>query len=568
MITNLFLKTMKQKTLPQLQQIFRYCLMATFMGSTTFLPANVWIGSGGTGGNGSWGTGAQWSTGAAPNNITETNQNRLEFYVNGTYTAPSATVSLFSTARRANRIHVGLGKTVTFTLGSSLEIAPDSISIFGSSALGTGSGDSLTTFQATTANANIAMGQFYVGVGGPTILNTLVFDGGVNPDHRLVVTDNSGSSSRVGSTGGNNELRVINGARLQRHGVEVGAGSGWRDNRILVQGAQSELDIIARMGVGTNAYDGGGSAQTIYDSASSNNYVTIEQGGRANVTTLAVGSAAYARSNYVEVEGAGSELILSEGRLTLGASSSLGGNALRISNGGSVGIFSSLTTEIYDYVNNEGFNDGRNRIEIGAGGTLATNQEILNRGLIQLAENARLYGANEDGSEALATVTVAAGGRFEIEGNGLDTSVFTQVQSDGVFAVGLSQNAVGRHVELSSVVEFVDGKLELSWLDAMTFDQVELLEDAALMGNIVLDVFTMDVAIGEEWTLFTGRTDLISAVFDLSGVDPSWDVSRFNEAGGWTLVAVPETGQAIVLVSLLLFSMIAWRRGRGNTSAQ
>lgn len=554
------LSIMKTITLPRMKQPTCYGLLATLLCSVASLSANVWIGTDGAGGNGGWATGTNWTVGAAPNNVTATNQNLTEFYVDETYTTPSATVSLFSTARRANRIHVGLGKTVTFTLGSSLEMASDSLSLFGYSGLGTGTGDSSTTFQATTANATITMGQFYVGSGGPNVLNTLVFDGGVNETHRIVITDNSGDYSRVGSSGGNNELQVINGASLQRHGLDVGAGTAWNDNRAYVRGSHSELNITARLGVGNSAHAGGGDAETLYNTVSRNNYVVVEQGAGVEAATLAIGSAAYARSNYVEVKDAESKLVLSGGRLTVGVASSLGGNTLRVSNGGSVGVFTNVETEIAGYVENSGFNDGRNRLEIESGGVFVTNQDILNSGLIQLASGGNLRAENADGSGASAAITVANSGRFEGEGGGLDTSVFTQVQNGGVFAVGLSSNAIGRSFGLSSTLDFVDGTLELSWLDAATFDQIELLEDAALTGNVILDLYAVDVMIGEEWTLFTGRTDLVSAVFDLSGIESSWDVSRFNEAGGWTLVAVPEPGHVAVVLCLLLLGTLTWRK--------
>lgn len=535
--------------------------LAIWLGATVSLSGSAWIGTGGTGGNGNWATAAHWSGGASPNNITVTSQNRLEFFVNETYTSTSATVALFSSARRANRIHVGLGKEVTFTLGGSLEMASDSLSIFGSSALGTGTGDSKTTFRATTANSTITMGQFYVGVGGPDVLNTLVFDGGEDSAHRLVVTDNSGLYSRVGSTGGNNELQVIRGASFQRHGLEVGAGSGWSDNRVLVRGNQSELQVVARLGVGANARDGSGDPETLYQSASRNNFVLIEEGARAQVATLAVGSAAYARSNYVEVKGAGSELVVSGGGLGIGVASSLGGNALRVSDGGTVGLYAVNPLEISSHQENSGFNDGRNRIEIGQGGTLLTDQTILNNGLIQLAAGGVLAAAHEDGSTASATLVVGSGGRFEVEGSGLQASISTQIDADGVFAVGLEGNAVGRSMDLASNLDFQDGILELSWLNAANHDYINLIAGAELSGNVVLDISFTDVVIGDQWVLFTGSTDLISAVFDLSNIDSStWDVSGFNEAGGWTLVAVPEPGYAIGIFALVMLCVVFSRK--------
>ncbi len=260
----------------------------------------------------------------------------------------------------------------------------------------------------------------------------------------------------------------------------------------------------------------------------------------------------------------------------------INGTSLIISNGAKVnGInFFREDEEVMSttgdfHIRATGANGLNNRV-ILEDGTLSGNRLYAYAGaLIQLSKNSVLEASDTTMSLYINSGAAANGARFELEGDGRGASVHTRVYNNGVLAVGLGDPDTGARTEagkltLSSTVQLDSGSiLEISIFGSGNagIDQIDLNTSAATMLdirtgallNLKLNGYTP--TLGESWTLFTGETSKIVGIFNLSLIDPEvWDLSNFNEAGGWVIVSQIPEPSGVALLCLSGTGMIALLR--------
>jgi hypothetical protein len=192
-------------------------------------------------------------------------------------------------------------------------------------------------------------------------------------------------------------------------------------------------------------------------------------------------------------------------------------------------------------------------------------------GILQLGEQGHILlspnVSDKDGNMILSlSVPVYTGGRFEAEGSGIDASAVPHIYTGGTLAVGVnpvggSQSAPKMLTLKSTTTIDNGGLLEMSLFGNGQNDQISLaaggkVANGAGSGTVLQLVLGDEYTphAGDSWTLFTGLTSgNVTGKFDLSGIDSSkYDTSDFNQAGGWTITAVPEpTGMGLLLIGAI-----------------
>ncbi|HWL52078.1 MAG TPA: hypothetical protein VNQ90_06565 [Chthoniobacteraceae bacterium] len=506
----------------------------------------TWKGEAGTGGDGTWAQAAQWE-GGLPDSTSA-----ARFLVDDTYTSPASIVAIESNVT-ASSLQVGHGRNVTLQLGAGRKIeAKGAISLVGGP-FGTGEGAASLTIKGPSegAAATAVFASFYVGyLGGSG--HSLTFSG------PITVTDAGTSFSRVGqghtdgaATG--NRLIVENGASLTRYGLWLGRSTySTFGNEVVVTGKGSRLLV-----------NGGGAASTRLligsEAGLRENALKIEEGGTVEVTTgfggnavngVRVGFASGARSNHLSVEGAdgdgnGSTLLLKEAtNLEVGFNAGFGGNSVEVGQDGSITATGTVT--IASFNANNGDNDGKNRLTIRNGGVVTASATIQNDGLLQLEAGGTLNGA--------AALNVGDAGRFEAAGSGLGSGIVTTLA--GEMALGGNDRSAAAHLTLGSAVTMLAGStLEMTIFGADAADRLTLGGSGSLdlqAGDTTFRLLLKgyEVAQGDQWSLFDGATAAgIVGGFSTEWIDLpelagglSWDLSRFNESGAWTVAVIPEPG--------------------------
>ncbi|HWL54758.1 MAG TPA: PEP-CTERM sorting domain-containing protein [Chthoniobacteraceae bacterium] len=435
-----------------------------------------------------------------------------------------------------------------------------------------GTGASHLTFSGL---GEVALGTFQVGARNTTPGgNTLTVTGGV--------TFNSVSDtgiSTVGRFGYNNHLLIEDESTARIGILTVGNDGGVANNHVTVQDEGTSLTIDGwdgsrglRIGVNTSTTD--------YATGSQKNYVEIKDGGKITVTSkgggssnlIYVGTAANAHNNYLTITGEGSTLELGKGTATSGGTAitigntegtNLGGNYVEIRDGGKLVSLAGHTggITIHNHLQT-GQHDGRNRLTVGDGGSVEIGGNVnVTGGLLQLASTGALK-ANR--------VAVSAGGRFEAGGADLETPGGTEIGTGSTLAIGLSGASTASLLTLKSAVAMEAGSaLELGLFADGTMSGIALDEGGSFSINssatirLVLSEGYQPVS-GSEWTVFTGELGSITGTFDLNAAtlpelagDLEWDLTRFNQAGAWTVAVIPEPGS----VALLLLAGGAWLAG-------
>ncbi|HWL52249.1 MAG TPA: PEP-CTERM sorting domain-containing protein [Chthoniobacteraceae bacterium] len=505
---------MKQTSPPRWISLGRYVLFFCALGTLQAQTQTKW-----KGGDGDWGTAGNWNS-ALPTGsyYTDFQWDELD---------DDITVNV-SGSQTASDMRLARSQTLT------LEMANDSTLTFsGGSSRYSRIGQSTTTgFVAGTGPAALTLrGPESGNVATVTFTTPLWIQGGWSETlpigSSLTVTgaklEVTASSLAVGFSSATNvygRLEITEGAKITATQVDIGTTNT------------------------SNTYN------------ASYNKATVRAGSTLITDTLNIGAKHQQRSNQVEVTGA--DAFLSAKTVSIGDSAStstnLGGHSLTISNGGQFKANGTTAIQIYSFDSNGGDNDGRNKIVIESAGTFSSANTIVNRGLLALKEGGVLNGRNaaDDTAKAIS-ITTTNGARFEAAGSGLESTVSATINSGGTLAVGDGAGGSAPQIlSLGSTVTFNEGAiLELNLFET-GMDSIDFLAGATLSGTgIKLNILGEPTSSGT-WQVFTGQTAGISETitFDLTGLDPVWDTSLFNQDDGWKLTAtvVPEPSTLAMLL--------------------
>ncbi len=481
-------------------------------------------------GDGDWSTAGNWNS-SAPTSITGT-ANQARFLLSAE--SPNASVKVTikeNEAAFANLIDVGLGKTVTLEMEAGSSLTAGSLWGIGAAG-GTGTGTGHLTIEGPESGiATVDAGYFYVGrTASSTGGNTMTLTGA-----GLRVTDRGTSVTTVGRFTNGDSLSILAGAKVERYAFSLShsnADGGRSGNTALISGTGSELAITGDI--------------------------------------LQIGVVSGSRSNGMTVESGGTLDVRSGKQTTIGHSGSYGGNYLKIGSGGTVKTNAALGVSAF--AANGGDNDGQNYLLIDNGGTLISSASVSVSGLMQVKSGGQVLAQTGAGDPAALAVTVNAGGRLEAEGDGMDNGVSLSISTEGVLAIGEQDKSAAGALELSGALSMASGSvLEMSFFhegadgaDQIIFDfgSTFTIADGAELHLRFADDYTP--IAGDVWTLFAGETSGISGNLTLVGLDlEQWDVSGFNELGGWQVVAIPE-GSTTAYLLVALACAGAWRMSRRN----
>ncbi len=451
------------------------------------------------------------------------------------------------------------GINSTFTMGGLLRVG------------NTNAGAAHLTFSGP---GSIAGSTFQVGSNSSTPGgNSLTFTGGVT-----YTSSRNNSASVVGRLGHNNHLLIEDAAQVQIAILHIGNDGGVANNHATITDEGTVLTVDdaggnrgIRLGIGTG---------TNYTDAHQKNYVEVKDGAKVIVTStggnssnlIYIGTGAYSHNNYFTIEGAGSILELGKGSATGGgtgitigntAGTSLGGNYMEVKDGGKVQSQSGHTGNISIHGHLQtGQNDGANRFTIGPDGSVELGGSFsVTGGMLQLSSSGKLTAQG---------VNVSNGGRFEAAGSDLATTTGTRIQTGSTLAIGLGGATSASLLTLKSAVAMEAGStLELGLFGDGTMSGIMLEESGSFSISstatirLVLSEDYTPVA-GSQWTVFTGEVGNITGEFNLAlatlpmlGGDLEWDLTRFNENGGWQVAVIPEPGP----IALVLLAGGMWLAG-------
>lgn len=353
------------------------------------------------------------------------------------------------------------------------------------------------------------------------------------------------SNNQFSITGGSSLTLEGSGLTMNASGTSViGGGAAENGNTLLVTNGATFINNAMRVGQITAGNTG-----------SHGNNVQVTGGARVNLYSGAtsIGNNVDHYSNFIVVSGANSRLeVEGDASLVVGnsAATNHGGNYLKVEDGGVVAADGGISV----FGHTAGSTDhGSNKLTIDAGGTLTSSSTItvghttattFADGVLELREGGTL-----DGSGA---VVVNKGARFEAAGDGLGSGILTTINAGGALAVFSDDEETPGVLVVKSRIDFAaGGKLELTLYDNGLSSTIDFLEGGLLAGTVTLSLDLSGVTLedGQSWRLFTGDTSLLSAAFDLSGLDSAlWDVSRFNSEGGWELRVIPEPQSVAMLL--------------------
>ena len=370
--------------------------------------------------------------------------------------------------------------------------------------------------------------------------------------------------------------------------VTIGVGVAARAKSIVAMNGKEvllKLSDTSSLTVGTGVIGVSANAATIASSSS----LTIEGPATGSATVTAV--RLFLENNTANVGTAHrNALVLSGSNLSVALSGTTyngvnGRSSITITNGASVVVngASGVTGGFYSRTGNVG-SVYDNFISIQNGSLKAGYARV--EGLFQLGAAGSLGTSASATTEAMPVMTIevrkgtgAAGGRFEVEGSGLAADVITDVWIGGTLAVGLSDPLTGTRTTASSVTLDSHVKLKAgSFLELGIFgpgandaDRIFLgetgkIENFGTGGKLVLTLHSGFVPeYGQTYTLLDIdplNLEGIVGNFDLSGIDTTiWDLSSFNEAGGWAVTSIPEPGTNALLGALALAGC-CWKFGR------
>lgn len=467
---------------------------------------------------------------------------------------PEVTVEIDANAQ-AQRVSVGPGQAVSLQLGTGVTLGTGFRWEVGNTDTGSGSGNSSMTVLGP-ASGSAAVSNTEGGLGDGDRQIRLHSGGSLTLSGTLTFTNSGVTTLGFNANSSGSVLTVTDGASLTTgNRLNVGSLTQISHSNSVVVNANSS--ITAGTIAATNSLISVGAPTT--GSGQHSNSLTIS-GANALVTSGQAGSIGLA---------IGSDDV----------SRNLGGNYVEVSDGGTFRALGNINVRGYT---EDVIDHGMNRLTIGNGGTVEfavsqpnrtlilgpdTNSATANGSLLQMAAGGALIHANAS-NEAL--VRLHNGSRFEAAGNGLGSNVNILVAEGGTLAVGTAGSTTASVLGISSNVEFEPdglladgGVLELTLYGDNTLSSVNFLTGGAFEGTITLSIVNLPTTFGT-WTVFTGNTvdGLADATFNLSQVDPVWDTTLFNQAGGWQLQVIPEPSSALLLLAAGGIALALRRRAR------
>ncbi len=468
------------------------------------------------GGDGDWHDPANWTTGVPV----------------------AATQIQFPTPTEAGAITVSIDEDA---VGRSVTVAPD-VDL----TLALGSGVSLTTSSSWRLGYGIgsATGAARLTVAGP--------ESGIGSLNLTAGTESNQFFINHGST------VILKGANLRVESVGaslISSMAGSHDNAIELQDGVIYKANGLRLGWTTATTGGAG-----------RNEVRVRSGSTLEITGSAVevGNNVGHFQNRLSVEGAGSKVEMGAQDILIGnsAETNHGGNAVEVAGGGALATSGNILINGYDATATGTY--GANRVTIGSGGTLTSTGAIdvgaatsESASLLQLEDGGVLNGA--------AAITVNRNAIFEAAGNGLGSDVTISVKADGTLATGSDELTQSVILALKGESNFEEGSFLRLAIRENGVDQIDFAANSTLTGNVKLLLDFDEATVGGIYTLFTGDTSGVTATLDLSSLDALlWDVSLFNEQGGWRLQAIPEPSSLAFLAVGAVFAGWMGRRRFGR----
>lgn len=542
--------------------------------------------------SGDWLAGSSWITGATPG--VPGSADRVDFELNAGSGNATAFVNVAADANiTAASLYVGYGKDVELTLGqgSTLNLTGLNVGF-----------KTLTTSAAAKSSLKIVSDD-------PAELNmsaaiTVGADVGASGGNRLEFSGPglkvSAPSVSIGRFGDSSQFTLSNGAKLtgatqiwMGATTAVASGSG-NNNKMIITGPGTRVEMTApgalALVVATRPLTGldanirqTGNVVDIAEGA----VFSINNTGGTSRSAVQIGAAQYRSSNRISVTGAGSLLEL-KGNIGVDigyTGSATWDNYLEVKNGGVVRNEGNLTI----LGNRSG--GPNNRLIIDNGTYISESSITVGGGDISIINGGKLLAQNGNGSSGVLAVTLASSAntvsRFLIgAGSEVSVGVNVVIQNKSVLALtGSGTGAAANAFRLNSAFKLESGAVFETSIFGGEVDNIYHI-DLASTGSLQLEngvVFKLGLAGytavgGESWQVFTGNTAGVTGGFDiaLSSLPAltgglGWDLTRFNEAGSWTIgiTPVPEPSTyALIGFGVLAGAATARRKARKASAAR
>jgi T5SS/PEP-CTERM-associated repeat protein len=382
-----------------------------------------------------------------------------------TYSGPQETTlnsNLAGSVCLSQGYHLTVTGNGTPRIDGSLTLGPDAG--LDRSRLGVGNGGTLTVTGTTVAGLNGAETAIGITDGGTMLADVLEIGKIASSVGNSVTVDGPASA-----------LEITSGFL----GITVGIAS--TDNRLTISNGGSVRSSSNSLGfligadgnaaIVTGAGSSWTSIRTEVGVRGNNNAISILDGGTMSTTSISLGLLRSANANQLAISGANSLLSVTQGDLIIGRSGS--DNTLTVENGGKVTAAAGLVL---------GLGSGGNRAEIRGGGAGGVETRLTSRSLT--------VGGNGNGN----SVSVAAGGKLDTQGDALIGNALAQGNSVSVVGEGsrwsvagdLSINTPGNSMATSSAALSAQSVDDANRLIIDDGGQLQVAGDMAVSGTGML----------------------------------------------------------------------------------